>query len=182
MALARTQGNSPVSAYNTDQVRAKFARCGFDPIERGIRFAMNDMPCPDCQHTNGKARYTLPKAQRGPCPCIDEDPENPITNQNCWKCEGTGVRFMADRTCRKCHGHRRAVVPLALQQQATFELLGYAAQKLKQVEVSGTINHELNGLVERLAAGRARAAGLTVLPAPTALIEAVVEDDDDDAD
>ncbi len=103
----------------------------------------------------------------------------------CNVCDGTGKQPIEgqpgkfhDRKCSSCKGRRRDRLRPELRFAAACEIMDRGGvPREKAMEISGTIDLEINGLVEKLAAGRARAAGLLAVPV-RAVIEAAEADEE----
>lgn len=139
MALPLSKQGLTRRTWTTDENRGRLHACGFDPFLHLVALASNNIPCPHCQRTNGKARYTLPRARRSPCSCDGADAE-------CWQCEGTGTTLRAERICRKCHGMRTGVVSEDQQINACTKLMPYVAQQLKQVDHVSSDGSQVTGI------------------------------------
>ncbi len=141
MALPLTKAGH-VRTWSADEIRLMLRRMGADPILHMAQIMVNDFPCPDCQRTKGKARYTLPRSRRGACACGGAD-------KGCWQCEGTGTTIRAERVCRKCHGMMKGVAPIELQGHMATKLAPYVAQQLKQVDHISSDGSQRGGMVVR---------------------------------
>lgn len=86
---------------------------------------------------------------------------------------------MHGRECNSCKGRGREIIKTETRLDAAKDIQNrFGVPTQKALEVSGTIDLEISGLVEKLAAGRARAAGLLAVPV-RAVIEAAEEEEDE---
>ncbi len=131
-----------LTVWDSDELRRMLASMDADPMEKMARIMINDVPCPHCQRTEGKARYTIPRSRRGPCQCIVGEK----AEAGCWRCEGTGITIRADRVCRKCHGMRKGVCSEELQGHMATRLAPYVARQLKQVDHISSDGSQLTGI------------------------------------
>lgn len=112
----------------TREVQEILASVRCDPIRGMAKIAAGDVPCAVCLG-KGKTKYQPAR----------------------------GKDKLLDRTCQSCYGRGKEIISPDLKLKAFAELAQYEYPKRKAIEVSGTV--ELNVNVEqRLAGGRARLA------------------------
>lgn len=166
-SLPASKGGTSVRTWSTNENRERLSRMGVDPILTHARILLDQMPCLAC-HGEGRERFSLPDKQKGkPCPSCRPG----LEDSRCWRCDGTGLANMTDRTCQSCHGNRREKLTVAAVQHSADELMAITCQKLKQVDHISSDGSQVQGIQIVLVDSPAQVQAATGVRIPPQLME-----------
>lgn len=133
---------------------AQLKAMGCDPVEIMVRIASNNVPCSVCRGEK-RTYYRLKRDQHHPtCTQPGNDPDG-----ICLECHNLGRRI-----CMSCKAKGLEAIPPTLMASVTMKMLDKLVPDLRSVEVKGSVDLALTGMVERLLEGRSRAAQIMEMP------------------